>query len=340
MYDTIVVGAGPAGSTAAKVLAERGLRVLLVERAKLPRNKSCSGILIGKTLERIERIYEEGVPRAVMCTPVDNRGMVLTANEGKEYRFEQPGVNVWRSDFDHWLTRKAVERGAALMENTAVVSCRQDGDGVEVTVSGDRAHALRAAYVVDCAGAASVLTRQEEKAAPIVTFQTFFRGNIDLDPHYFYAYLQPALSEYDAWFNVKDELLVLGVAVKNAREIEAYFHRFVAYMTERHGMHVDAAVRQEKWIMPHVRPGCSVRHGEGRLLSAGEAAGFLNPMGEGISSAVESGRIAAESIALHFGDSSAVLDEYRERTQPLVEYMRRQWDLVSRLSSTFSHMRV
>ena len=42
----------------------------------------------------------------------------------------------------------------------------------------------------------------------ITTFQTFNEGRIALDPHYFYAYLQPELSEYDAWFNVKDGFLL------------------------------------------------------------------------------------------------------------------------------------
>lgn len=53
MYDVIVVGAGPAGSTAAKVLADKELHVLLVERHKLPRYKSCSGVLIQKTMDLV-----------------------------------------------------------------------------------------------------------------------------------------------------------------------------------------------------------------------------------------------------------------------------------------------
>ena len=45
MYDVVVIGAGPSGCVAAKVLAEKGHKVLLVERCKMPRYKSCSGIL-------------------------------------------------------------------------------------------------------------------------------------------------------------------------------------------------------------------------------------------------------------------------------------------------------
>lgn len=81
MYDVIVVGAGPTGSTAAKVLAGKGLHVLLVERHKLPRYKSCSGVLIQKTMDLVRRYFGEDVPLSATCTPIENRGMAGTFSE-------------------------------------------------------------------------------------------------------------------------------------------------------------------------------------------------------------------------------------------------------------------
>ena len=78
MCDVIIIGAGPAGSTAAKVLADKGLHVLLVERHKLPRYKSCSGVLIQKSMDLVRRYYGQDVPLPATCAPVENRGIIFT----------------------------------------------------------------------------------------------------------------------------------------------------------------------------------------------------------------------------------------------------------------------
>ena len=214
MYDVIVVGAGPAGSTAAKVLADKGLHVLLVERHKLPRYKSCSGVLIQKTMDLVRRYYGQDVPLSATCTPIENRGMIFTDDKGREFRFEQGGLNVWRSSFDNWLTEQAAASGAEVRDGTSAVSCEEQNDFISVTLRGESSCMEQARYVIDCEGVTGVLKRKllENSKDFITTFQTFNRGTIQLDPHYFYAYLQPKLSEYDAWFNVEDEMLVLGVS--------------------------------------------------------------------------------------------------------------------------------
>ena len=340
MYDVIVVGAGPAGSTAAKVLAEKGLHVLLVERHKLPRYKSCSGVLIQKTMDLVRRYFGEDVPLSATCTPVENRGMIFTDDKGQEFRFEQGGLNVWRSFFDNWLTEQAVASGAEVRDSTSAISCEEQADSITVKLCGESTYTETARYVIDCEGVTGVLKRKllGNNKDFITTFQTFNRGTIELDPHYFYAYLQPELSEYDAWFNVKDEMLVLGVSVKDTSRIEHFYQRFISYMETHHGLQIEQQVKAEKWLMPHIRPGCSVTYGQGRVLFAGEIAGFLNPMGEGISAGMESGCCVAHAIASHFDSLDMIYTDYQRDTQQLKSYMERQWNFVGRMAGTFSEM--
>lgn len=94
MCDVIVVGAGPAGSTASKTLADKGHKVLLVEKFKMPRYKSCSGQLIKKSIGLVQEYYGEPVPASAMCVPTENRGMIFTNDKGKSFRFEQDCLNV------------------------------------------------------------------------------------------------------------------------------------------------------------------------------------------------------------------------------------------------------
>ncbi len=340
MYDVIVAGAGPAGCTAAKMLAEKGCKVLLAERFKMPRYKSCSGVLIKKSMELVKTYFGETVPESAMCAPVQNMGMIFTNDSGKEYRFDQEGLNIWRSHFDAWLAVKAKESGAEVRDGVSVVSCTEHDGFIEASLHGESKYTENAKYILDCEGAAGTLKRKMTGKVPeyIITYQTFNEGSIDLDPHYFYAYLQPELSEYDAWFNVKDDLLVLGVAVKEMDRIRHFYERFTAYMEEKHHLRIRKQMKEEKWLMPHIRPGCRTDCGAGRIFYAGEAAGFLNPMGEGISAGMESGYCAAYAIAEHFDHPSLACEAYKKSTENLKSYMQRQWSLVGGLAGTFKDM--
>ncbi len=342
MYDVVVIGAGPAGSTAAKTLAENGYTVLLVEKYKLPRYKSCSGQLIKKSVDLIHTYFGEPIPDFVMCTPTENKGMIFTNDKGNTFRFEQTGCNVWRNSFDKWLVDLAAKAGVCVMDNTTAVSVSEHDDLVTVTLKNEQYSTIQAKYVLDCEGVAGIIKRTllNRSFESVITYQTFNQGSIDLDYHFFHAFLQPEFSEYDAWFNVKDNMLVLGVAVKDGKNIEHYYSRFIAYLKEHHNLHIEKEVMVDKWLMPHIRPGCRIEYGVGRVLFAGDAAGFLNPMGEGISSGLESGYSAAMSIMKYFENVELVHAEYRKRTKSLHEYMKRQWNFVASMAETFSEMKM
>lgn len=342
MYDVIVIGAGPTGCVAAKILAEKGYKILLVEKCKMPRYKSCSGILIKKSMELVECYFDECVPPAVMCSPTENKGMIFTDDKGKEYRFEQEGANVWRSLFDNWLAIKAADCGVEIKDNTMAISCEEMEDRVRVTLHNKENYSVETKYVIDCEGVTGLIKKKllHNMPAHITTYQTFNEGRIDLDSHYFYAYLQPKLSEYDAWFNVKDNFLVLGVAVKDVSKIRAYYNRFISYMETYNNLHIFKQVKEEKWLMPRIGQECKIDYGIGRVIFAGEIAGFLNPMGEGISAGMESAYHAASAIESCFDSPERVRARYEADTKDLRGYMKRQWDLVDGMAETFKIRRL
>ena len=75
-----------------------------------------------------------------------------------------------------------------------------------------------------------------------------------------------------------------------------------------------------------------------RLLFAGEIAGFLNPMGEGISAGMESGYCVTQAVANHFDALDMIYADYQRDTLQLKSYMVRQWNFVGRMAGTFSEM--
>jgi len=103
--------------------------------------------------------------------------------------------------------------------------------------------------------------------------------------------------------------------------------------------------RAEKWLMPNIMHGCPIEYGKGKVLFAGETAGFLNPMGEGISAGMESGYAADKAIE-QYGlcspdyDLDEVYSAYQCNTDALHNYMERQWNFVAGMAGTFDHMRV
>jgi flavin-dependent dehydrogenase len=347
LYDVLIIGAGPTGSSAAKELAANSYKVLLVEKFKMPRNKSCSGILINKSIQLLALYFGSYPPQSVMCAPIENKGMMLTNDEGKEYLYEQKGLNIWRNSFDYWLVQKALSAGAKLKDETTVVNYEEQDNFVVIKLKNkDKGEYFeKAKIVIDCSGVVCSIKRKlfHFQKNYIYTYQTFNKGSIDLDHHYFYAYLQPQFSEYDAWFNVKDDYLIFGVSVKDMAKIGLYYSKFIDYMTQKHNAKIDAQEKAEKWLMPHVLSGCQIDYGIGRILFAGEAAGFLNPMGEGISSGLESGFAAAHAIQqvdlYSQFDAQNIIAAYMKNTIALKAYMERQWRFVAGLSTKFSYMK-
>jgi flavin-dependent dehydrogenase len=127
-HDVIVVGAGPAGSTAAAFLAERGRRVLLLEKDVFPRSKVCGSLLSAAALPSLERL---GVRREVEAIGerIDCGSVHLPRARPVPFRLPAPALGISRAVLDEILARRARQLGARTVFGARVVSAGRGPDG-------------------------------------------------------------------------------------------------------------------------------------------------------------------------------------------------------------------
>ncbi len=342
MYDVIIIGAGPAGCMAAKKTADAGYNVLLVEKMEVPREKSCSGLLIKKSIDMVENEFGP-IPRTILCKNHVNKGIIITNEANQIFKFESEGLNLWRSSFDHWMTIGAQNAGAEFRPSTSAISCEEKQDHVLIKLQNNEIYYEKAKIVIACDGSNSNIKRKLLKSRNnvIFTYQTFCEGTVSLDYNFFHAFTDPLLSQYDAWFNVKDDLLILGVAVKETNKIKPYYSRFLSFLTSKFDAQIESFVKAELGMMPQVSSDYNIDLGKGRILFAGEAANFLNPIGEGISIALSSGFSAAEAIKSTYTrgtdvNTLSLLYAYKKHIEHDKQYMMRQWEFFTKIAPNFS----
>jgi flavin-dependent dehydrogenase len=176
MYDVIVIGAGPAGSAAANLLAQQGHAVLVLERDHFPRFHIGESLLpaelgvlarLGVDLEAGGFLRKRG---AVFIDERDGRQTLFSFDEGL------PGTppyahQVDRAHFDHALMQAAITRGAEVREGHAVVEALCDGDGVRVVTSADGVRSeVAGRFLVDATGQQALLGRHARTIQPFRDF--------------------------------------------------------------------------------------------------------------------------------------------------------------------------
>jgi geranylgeranyl reductase family protein len=306
--EVIVAGAGPAGATAAARLAEAGVRVLLVERSALPRNKPSGGGLSARVLTRFP--WARDIFARVDTHAVSE--LYLEGPSGAVFRMTSPTPAVLlirRLEFDGALARRAVDAGATLEAPVEIGQASQDADGVTLRTRDGRS--LRAPIVIAADGVNSVIARRlgmnpgwpaanvaldMMEEAPQANLRASEPGTLSVfygfGGAHGYAYIFPKV----AHVNVGIGYLLSYFRERVARAPYDLQREFVAYLRDR-GMVEGESER--RFFTPFMIPvGGPLRTtAEGRVLLAGDAGGFVNGFSaEGIYYAMVTGELAASAV--------------------------------------------
>ncbi len=296
-YDAIVAGAGPAGSTAARLLAERGASVLMLDRQKFPRDKPCGG---GVTL-RAASVPELDLSPVVERTIFGAR-FSLRLGSSFDRRFREPLTYMTqRCRLDALLAQRAADAGADFHDGEAIRAIDLNGAVTVRTDSGS--YEGRTLIGADGAnGVVGHLTGLRPQFEEAVAFE----GNLSFSPDipeewWDYVGLDlGGLAGGYGWVFPKTEHLNVGVG---AWKYAAFTLRpKLAQLCRRYGFDAANLTDLRGHHLPVRRPGAAIARGPVALI--GDAAGLIDPLsGEGIHTAFASGRLAAEStLALLSGE--------------------------------------
>jgi geranylgeranyl reductase family protein len=305
--DVAVVGAGPAGCAAALALAERGVRVVILEKAVLPRHKTCGGGVLRRALDRLPVDASAAIERECRAAELVHHAPAL--------RFvcerTQPVVSmVMRARFDLLLATAAQRAGAELVTGAPVTGLVHERDAVRLTTA---AAGVRARFVIAADGAASTVARltgrpELDNVVPALECE------VTLEPEAMKPFAERARFDFGvvpagyAWVFPKREHLSIGVLTtrKGAAHLPECYRRYLALLgigrivrEERHGYVIPCQPRRGAFDVP-------------RVLFAGDAAGLADPiLCEGISAGILSGQLAARAIVDGGFDDSAARRGYR-----------------------------
>jgi len=299
MIDTIIIGAGPAGTACARRLAENGFSVKVYEkRAEIGAPKRCGEGLSEASQQFVGKIPDRCIARKI-------RGARLYAPDGRylDAILSEGGFVLERKVFDKWLAEEAVKAGAAVQANTFISGLIKDGNGYFTGVKGEflgNEFEEKAKVVVCAVGADSPLRTQAlgvySKINLVDSCIQYEMTNVDMVSDLIHIYLSSVLAPRGyVWIFPKGEHKAnvgLGIIPQEKKP--------VFYMNEFLKLHPEIS----KGSILEVNAGCVPVGGMVKDMVAngfvlcGEAANHVNPIhGGGIKEAVMSGQIAADTIA-------------------------------------------
>ncbi|MDI1241064.1 MAG: FAD-dependent monooxygenase [bacterium] len=327
-YNVVIVGAGPAGSSAAIRLARSGRNVLLVDKASFPRHKLCGEFVSPECLDHLEVLGV--IPQVDRHGPQPIHKTVFYSSGGRSFSVSSrwlaknngDSIGLSRRSLDQILLDRAGECGVDVLTETSVLDLSvMNGQPVHLSLrsSDGVPHGVTASIVIDATGRGRYVAKKFDAATAARK-----AGQVAFKAHLQGARIEPGACEIFSYpggyggcsqveggvFNlcfIVDAALVRSVGSDPIKVLEA------TVLKNRRAAEVLADIAVEgEWIsVPIVRYGSMDPAPSPGIIAIGDAAAFIDPFtGSGISMALESSRIACKAI-MESEDLDAIANAYR-----------------------------
>jgi geranylgeranyl reductase family protein len=306
-HDLIVVGGGPAGAACARRAAQRGLDVVVVEKAVHPRRKACAGGFRPGLLDLLDFDATQALDRTTcgshLFSPL--RTKVIATKD------MITGYTVRREVFDKLLLDKAAEAGAEVISGVEIIDVSESAE--EVTAHQADGASIRGKYLVAADGANSRVARKSglkprwnddeiglcfEARVPMDESDIIriTRGPYERDLFCIQIYFGGIRHGYAWCFPKKREVsLGMGCLMPFATGLKRAWSDFITEFSKLYDVRIDLSEETAKRV-PLKEP--VKKTVTKRILLIGDAGGFVSAAtGEGICYAVETGQIAADSVS-------------------------------------------
>ncbi len=292
MYDLIIIGGGPSGSSAGRRAGQLGLSTLLIEKEKFPRNKPCGGALSSHAVSFLDfEIPEVMIERNISKVRVHFRDRFVEGEKERTLAFL-----ISRKTFDNYLLEKTRETGTEVHTDERVLDCAEKEDCVEVRTTDNTYLAKFVLIAEGSGGTLKYKVRSKDLkteyslglVSEIPDGDEVIKGRLqDTVDFYFgithggYGWVFPHAGYYSVG--------IVGIAgrLKHPKKVMLDF-------LQENGFPCNYP------ILSHILPRGGIKREtvSSRLLLSGDAAGFVDAFsGEGIAYAIRSGQLAAEVVS-------------------------------------------
>lgn len=320
MYDIVIVGAGPAGATLARLLDKR-FKVMILEKRYFDNEytkcfEKCCGGLLAPDAQKTLAYLGLGVPKDVLVGPQLFTVKTIDFDNNLERFYQRHYLNIDRYKFDKWLISQIPDNVECKLG--AHFKRYRDIDGnIELDyVQNGIENTVKTRYLVGADGGFSTIRKQLSVGAALseyASIQEWYKVKNAMP--YFTTIFDKEVTDYYSWTIPKEEMLILGTAIPCRDNVNNKFKLLKQKLINK-GFPLEKCIKREGAYIIRPDKSSEVTCGKDNVLLIGESGGFISPSSsEGFSYAMRCGLNLANCFNL--SNDSVTIKEYKKKSRAL-----------------------